>query len=140
MRRGIHPVLYISNNALRSSKKKTGLLFTLCKNEDKGKDGADTTYNAGSHNLSFDSFDISVLYYRQENCPAAELEKIRTDSGCCTDVDSDAFAKYMDTSDPLKGFRDKFQYPKKRELPIGQRERRPRIFLMFKKFQDLFFF
>ena len=84
--------------------------------------------------------DISVLYYRQENCPAAELEKIRTDSGCCTDVDSDAFAKYMDTSDPLKGFRDKFQYPKKRELPIGQRERRPRIFLMFKKFQDLFFF
>lgn len=53
----------------------------------------------------------------KDNCPAAELEKIRLDSGCCTDVDSDAFAKYMDISDPLKGFRAKFQYPKKRELP-----------------------
>ena len=56
----------------------------------------------------------------QENCPAAELEKIRSESGCCPDVDSEAFAKYMDISDPLKGFRAKFQYPKKRELPIGE--------------------
>ena len=82
----------------------------------------------------------SVLYYCQENCPAAELEKIRTDSGCCTDVDSDAFAKYMDTSDPLKGFRDKFQYPKKRELPIGQREREVQEnFSCSKSFKTYFF-
>ena len=56
----------------------------------------------------------------QENCPTAELEKIRSESGCCPDVDSEAFAKYMDIADPLKEFRAKFQYPKKRELPIGE--------------------
>ena len=59
-------------------------------------------------------------YLLKDNCPATELEKIRSESGCCKDVDSDAFAKYMDISDPLKGFRAKFQYPKKRELPIGE--------------------
>ena len=35
-------------------------------------------------------------------------------------MDSEAFAKYMDINDPLKGFRAKFQYPKKKELPIGE--------------------
>ena len=55
----------------------------------------------------------------QDNSPSSELEKIRSDSGCSSDIDSAAFAKYMDYSDPLKGFRARFQYPKKSELPIG---------------------
>ena len=55
----------------------------------------------------------------QDNSPSSELEKIRSDSGCCSDIDSATFAKYMDYSDPLKGFRSRFQYPKKSELPLG---------------------
>ena len=56
----------------------------------------------------------------QESFPATELERIRSESGCCPDVDSEAFAKYMDINDPLREFRAKFQYPKKKELPIGE--------------------
>ena len=56
----------------------------------------------------------------QESLPATELERIRSESGCCPDVDSEAFAKYMDINDPLREFRAKFQYPKKKELPIGE--------------------
>ena len=63
---------------------------------------------------------LKHLFLFQESLPAIELERIRSESGCCPDVDSEAFAKYMDVNDPLRGFRAKFQYPKKKELPIGE--------------------
>jgi hypothetical protein len=38
-------------------------------------------------------------------------------------LDSDLFAKHLDAADPLGKFRESFQFPKKRELPIGKRKR-----------------
>ena len=36
-------------------------------------------------------------------------------------LDSDAFADAMDDRDELKGFREKFAYPKNRDLPLGKK-------------------
>ena len=81
----------------------------ICQHEDKGKKTSEIRRAA----LLRNSFTF------QDNSPSSELEKIRSDSGCSSDIDSSAFAKYMDYSDPLKGFRARFQYPKKSELPLG---------------------
>ena len=36
------------------------------------------------------------------------------------EVDSAEFAEHMDAQDPLREFRDKFQYPKISELPLSR--------------------
>jgi len=53
--------------------------------------------------------------------PSQKLEKIAKENGL--QVNSVEFAKYMDDVDPLKEFRQKFDYPKRKTLPVNWKDK-----------------
>ena len=60
-----------------------------------------------------------MIIYRKTKCPhPLQYLKVRS-AEWSVDIDSEEFARMMDEGDPLKGFRDKFNYPKVKDLPFG---------------------
>ena len=69
------------------------------------------------------SFYISNIRYLASN----ELSMILNNF----QVSSMEFAKYMDSVDPLKDFRKKFDYPKRKTLPVDTKGKVGRQFIIF---------
>ena len=56
--------------------------------------------------------------HESSSSPTAVLQKMAVDAGLA--IESPAFAAHLDHIDPLKGFRQRFQFPQKRDVTAGK--------------------